>query len=33
MKPAITTQIEGMGSFGRTSHRGLFKGIAGDKME
>ena len=33
MKPAITTQIESMGSFGLTSRGGLFKGIAGDKME
>ena len=33
MKSAGTIEIESMGWFGRTSRRGLFKGIAGDKME
>lgn len=33
MKSAGTIEIESMGLFARTSREGLFKGMAGDKME
>lgn len=33
MKSAGTIEIASRGSFGRRSRGGLFKGMAGDKME